>query len=198
MPKHQEYIPFLKKILDKYSSVSTESIQKLLNVSEVVSFDKEIEILRVGEVSKYNYFLIKGAVISCYLNKEGKLYHKNIFLENSNVGSKVSALTQSPSNFSLETIEPSTLLKIHYKEYKEIIDQNLDLKNFYLSYLETHWVIDKEKREIDIVLKDASDRYLEYIDQNPGIEKRIPLRYIASFLGITPTQLSRIRKKVHK
>ena len=59
-------------------------------------------------------------------------------------------------------------------------------------------MLDKEKRELDIVLKDAEERYLDFIKYKPGIETRIPLHYIASHLGITPTQLSRIRKKIKK
>ncbi len=55
--------------------------------------------------------------------------------------------------------------------------------------------MEKEKREIDIVLKGANERYKELIATHPNLETRIPLQYIASYLGITPTQLSRIRKK---
>jgi CRP-like cAMP-binding protein len=124
------------------------------------------------------------------------MYHKNIFLEGNIVGSMVSALKNEPSHFALEVVEKAILVSFDYRKYRELIDTQPDLKNFYISYLEKNWVIDKEKREVEIVLKEAKERYLDFITLHPNIEDRIPLQFIASHLGITPTQLSRIRKKI--
>ncbi|MFV0467563.1 MAG: Crp/Fnr family transcriptional regulator, partial [Dysgonomonas sp.] len=110
----------------------------------------------------------------------------------------VSALINEPSNFALEAIEQSTIISFDYKKFRQLIDEHIDLKNFYIAYLEKNWVIDKEKRELEIVLKEAKERYLEFINSHPNIETRIPLHYIASHLGITPTQLSRIRKNIQE
>ncbi len=90
------------------------------------------------------------------------------------------------------------IISFDYRNYRQLIQDNDDLKNFHISYLEKNWVIDKEKREIDIVMKDAASRYLELLEQHPDFDKRVPLIHIASHLGITPTQLSRIRKNMKK
>ncbi len=95
-------------------------------------------------------------------------------------------------------IEDATLLSINYFKYRKLIDKYTDLKKFYIAYLENNWVLEKEQREIDIVMKEASERYLDFSQTYPNIENRVPLHYIASHLGITPTQLSRIRKKIKK
>ena len=136
--------------------------------------------------------------MSYFINNTGDLYHKNIFLEGDIVGSTVSALKEKPSEFALEVIEDAILISFNHRKYHELIARHSDLKIFYIAYLEKNWVIDKERREIDIVLKDADERYLDIITTHPKIETRIPLHYIASHLGITPTQLSRIRKKFKK
>lgn len=88
------------------------------------------------------------------------------------------------------------MITFDYTEYKKLIYKHDDLKNFYIAYLEKQWIIEKEQREISIVTETASTRYLKLLAKSPDIDKRVPLRDIASHLGITPTQLSRIRKEL--
>ncbi|CEN48933.1 Cyclic nucleotide-binding protein (fragment) [Capnocytophaga canimorsus] len=82
------------------------------------------------------------------------------------------------------------------QNFKRLISQNEEIKNFYIAYLEKNWVIDKEQREIAIVMQDAIFRYKNLLEKYPNIDRRVPLKHIASHLGITPTQLSRIRKEI--
>lgn len=164
--------------------------------AELIRVGKNESILDIGEYPHFIYLLVEGSVVSYYLNKEGDVYHKNIFLPGQLVGSTVASITQKVSQFALESIEGSVLLKIPYSHYRRLIFKNEDLKNFYIAYLELNWVIEKEEREVSIVLKTASERYLQLLQRHPGLDKRVPLHYIASHLGITPTQLSRIRKSL--
>ncbi len=198
MGEIEVYRPFVTKIFNRYSRVTDASISLILSISKVQHLKKEQMLLEIGKTSKQKHILYSGAIVSYFISDKGDLYHKNIFLKNDFVGSTVSALISEPSNFALKAIEDSILVSIDHKKYRELIDKHTDLKNFYISYLENNWVIDKEKREIDIVLKDADERYLDFIKTHPEIEKQVPLHYIASHLGITPTQLSRIRKKIKK
>lgn len=191
-----EYKPFIKKVLNRYQSVSDESVSLLLSISRIQNLKKGDLLLDIGKISKEKHILYKGAIVSYFTNSRGELYHKNIFLEDDFVGSTVSALKEKPSEFALEAIEDTTLISFNHRKYHELISRNSDLKNFYIAYLEKNWVIEKERREIDIILKNANERYLDFIKSHAKIETRIPLHYIASHLGITPTQLSRIRKKL--
>lgn len=128
----------------------------------------------------------------------GNTYNKNLFLENYFAGSKVSAMQKTPSTFTLEALENSILISLDYSKYRELIFNNDDLKDFYIGYLERNWIIEKEQREVSLVLENATVRYLKFIGEHPDVDKRIPLQHIASHLGITPTQLSRIRKNLKK
>ncbi|MEP6929301.1 MAG: Crp/Fnr family transcriptional regulator, partial [Flavobacterium sp.] len=149
-------------------------------------------------VAKELYFICKGILRAFITDKAGNIYNKNIFLEGSFAGSKASSLQQTPSDFSIEALEDSILISINYKKYRELIFGNEDLKNFYIAYLEKNWVIEKEQREISLVMENATERYLRFLSKHPDISQRIPLLHIASHLGITPTQLSRIRKSLEK
>jgi hypothetical protein len=93
-------------------------------------------------------------------------------------------------------LEDCTLIYIDFEKYKELINKYNEFKTFYINYLEKNWVIVKEKNEISLILDDATRRYENFIKNNPNIENRVALHHIANHLGITPTQLSRIRKKL--
>ncbi|TPN86893.1 Crp/Fnr family transcriptional regulator [Aquimarina algicola] len=191
-----KYKDFITSIFHQYYPVHQNVIASICDIAKVQVLDKGELLLPIGKVSNHIHILYQGAIVSYYLNSEGNIYHKNIFLEGNLVVSTVSALTNTPSHFALEVIEKATVISFSYKKYRQLMDENIDLKNFYIAYLEKNWVINKEKREIEIVLNHAKERYLDFITAHPNIENRVPLHYIASHLGITPTQLSRIRKKI--
>ncbi len=188
----------LKSKFESYAPLSQTSWQLIESIVEFQSVKKGELLLRNGEIAKEIYFICKGALRAFITDATGNTYNKNIFLEGDFAGSKASLLQQTPSNFEIEALGDSFLININYKKYKELIFQKDDLKNFYISYLEKHWVIEKERREISIVMENATERYLKLLSKYPDISERIALHHIASHLGITPTQLSRIRKALEK
>ncbi|OUS29752.1 hypothetical protein A9Q98_05875 [Thalassotalea sp. 42_200_T64] len=105
-------------------------------------------------------------------------------------------LTSSPSILSLEAIEDSLIIEINFIAYRKLMLQNDELKLFQIYYLEKNWLLAKESREIEFVQNDASARYLCFINEYPALKDRLPQYHIASYLGITPTQLSRIKKNL--
>ncbi|WP_166922220.1 Crp/Fnr family transcriptional regulator [Flavobacterium poyangense] len=188
----------LKRSFESYAPISEKSWQSIENILEFQFVKKGTILLRNGQVSKELYFVCKGALRTFITDRQGNTYNKNIFLEGYFAGSKASALQQIPSDFSIEALEDSVLISINYKKYRTLIFENDDLKNYYIAYLEKNWVIEKEKREISLVMENATERYLQLLHKHPDISQRIPLLHIASHLGITPTQLSRIRKNLEK
>ncbi|MDD2436315.1 MAG: Crp/Fnr family transcriptional regulator [Massilibacteroides sp.] len=184
---------FREKI-NSYHNISNESFFKLFDISSEIKLTKNEILLHQGVVCTHMYFLYSGYMIAYIDNKEGHRYNKNIFTQGDLVTSTVSAIQHKSSNFTLQAITNCILLSLPYKKFKQFILETDDLKSFYISYLEKNWVVEKEKREVSIVLENAGTRYFEFLKQNPDIETYVPLQHIASHLGITPTQLSRIRK----
>lgn len=193
-----KYLSELQSNFQKYASITPESWLLIEAITEFQVVKKGSILLRNGEVAKELYFICKGILRAYITDKEGNIYNKNIFTEGSFAGSKASSLQQSPSDFSIEALEDAVLIRIDYQKYRELIFQQDDLKNFYIAYLEKNWVIEKEKREISLVMENATERYLQLLSKHHDISNRIPLLHIASHLGITPTQLSRIRKSLEK
>lgn len=198
MTEEEKYlIEFKDKILTYYP-ISEGAFGLFKNIAGFRKFHKGEILLHIGQISKHINFICKGAVIAYFTDKEGNTYNKNIFLERQFAGSTVSALLRVPSQFTLQAIEDSTVISMNYQQYKALINKNGELKSFYIAYLEKNWIIDKEQREISLVMENAAIRYQKFLADYPNIDKRIPLQHIASHLGVTPTQLSRIRKDLKK
>ena len=106
----------------------------------------------------------------------------------------VALLTTSASTFTIEALEESYMLQINFNKYRHLLKICDDLKWFQILYLEKNWVIEKEKREVALVQNNATERYRLFKENYAALEDHIPQFHIASHLGITPTQLSRIRK----
>ena len=196
MINEELYLSTFKTTIGNYHRISEESFSLLVSLIRIQTINKNEFLLKEGQLSRSLYFVCKGAIIAYFSDVQGNTYNKNIFLERQFAGSTVSALLKIPSQFTLQAIEDSIVIAINHEKYKELIEQQDDLKSFYIAYLEKNWVIDKEQREISIVMETAGVRYLKMLAKHPGIDKRIPLQHIASHLGITPTQLSRIRKEI--
>ena len=200
MDQKQEilYLEDLKMKFESYSRISLQSWQLIKENVNFLILKKGEVLIRESQISRRTFFICKGALRAYCNDADGNSYNKNLFLEKDFAGSTVSAIQKTPSTFTLECLEDTILISIDYNIYRNLIFSNEDLKDFYISYLERNWVIEKEQREVSLVLENATIRYLKFIEQYPDVDKRIPLQHIASHLGITPTQLSRIRKSLKK
>lgn len=190
------YFNKIRSKFESYSKISNNSWDLLTELFSFKTLKSNEAILRNGKVAKNIYFVCKGALIAYYTDSNGNSYTKNIFLESDFAGSTVSYLLNKPSKFTLESLEETILISINYSAYRTLINSNDDLQKFYIAYLERNWVIDKEEREVSIVMENAKERYLKLLEKQPKINSRIQQQHIASHLGVTPTQLSRIKKSL--
>lgn len=198
MEIEEKYKLILNDVFKLYYPIGDVALQLLISLVHIDLFKKGSIVLDIDEIAKNVYILCEGAIIAYFIDELGNTYNKNIFLEGQFVGSTVSSLKKTPSEFVLEAIEDCIVITINYKKYRKLINENIELKEFYIAYLEKNWIIDKERREIALVMETAKTRYIKLLEKHPNIDNRIPLHHIASNLGITPTQLSRIRKELKK
>ena len=152
--------------------------------------------MHLGEYPKDFAYLASGLMRAYALDAEGHEYTKIFFEENSMPGSMVALLTGSQSKIGIDALEDSSLVLIDFAGYRELLMQSSDLLLNHVHYLEHHWVIDKEQREIALAQQTATERYVTFCQEHPGLVNRISQRLMASHLGITPTQLSRIRRSL--
>jgi len=185
----------LKAVMDSYSKLSNRTWNDLKEICEFTKLKKFDVLYQCGEVPKSFSFVFSGLFRVYISDKNGNEYNKLFFDEGSFPGSMAALLTSSSSQFTIEALEPSQLIKINFEAYRKLLLQVNDLKLFHIYYLEKNWLLAKDAREVEIVQENASQRYQRFLDEHPSLNSRIPQYHIASHLGITPTQLSRIRKK---
>ena len=156
---------------------------------------KDEFLLRVGDISEWIYFVYKGVLRQFYTTVDGKEFNKSFSVENEPCGAFRSALTKTPSRFSIQALEPSEILQIRFEHIFTLFEQDRHWERFGRKAAEYQTLINEE-REAEFLLDDATVRYINFRRQHPGLEKRIAQYHIASYLGITNVALSRIRKKM--
>lgn len=171
-------------------------IEQGLMLGKPVSFSKKDIILKMGEPMNKVYLIIKGIVRSYYLDKDGNDVTKT-FLQEMSFCIAESFFTSEPSEQGFEAIEDVEMLEFNVSELKKYIFENEILKDVYIMYLEKT-IVYKMHRENAFLIKSATERYLDFKREFPLLEKRVNQSYIASYLGITPVSLSRIRRTIRE
>ena len=188
------YSQLFYKYVNSFATVSQGSFEAFLPLISVRDVQKSENIIYHGQIAKNIFFVCEGILVSQWMDDKANVYIKNFFVEGHLAGSTVSMLTDTPSGFAVECIVDGTILEMNYKRYKEIIYAHEDLKNYYIANLEQNWIIENEQRQISFAVESATERYISFLNRYPKLPQRVPQWLIASYLGITPTQLSRIRK----
>jgi len=186
----------LRKAMESYAFISDETWQALTKIAKFRSLTKHSYLYKTGEVPLSYAYIYQGLIRCFSCDEKGNEYNKNFFCEGMFPGSMAALLTTTPSKHVFEVLENTLIVEINFSGYRKLIKEKNDLKLFQIYYLEKNWLLAKDEREIEIVQDDATARYLRFVDKHPNLVKRLPQYHIASHLGITPTQLSRIRKKI--
>lgn len=188
----------LRKVMTDYTKLSDETWNEFLKVCRVRSIKKNEKLLNIGEVPK-NFYFVHGGLFRSYtisgVNSD-KEVNKNFFEEGRFPASVVALLSKEPSGFCIEAIENSVIVEINHSAYRDLLYRSDELKLYHILYLEKHWILEKEPQEVSLLSDDSEGKYLHFIKQYPHLIERVPLYQLASKIGITPTQLSRIRKKL--
>jgi CRP-like cAMP-binding protein len=143
-----------------------------------------------GDAIKSIFFIRKGC-LRLWFNDQGKDITYQFFLENQVVSG---FLDNEKSDFYLESIEPSEIVIIRLKDFETLLDEIPGLKDQFIEYLSQRLTL-YSRLFMSRIRDTPARRYENLMEDHPEILQRIPQHYIATFLGITPVSLSRIRGK---
>lgn len=186
-----------KEYLDEISILEKSTFQEFQKCFKLKKLRKNEYFAREGEYAQQIGFLKKGIVRAFFLSKEGKEYSKQFFVAPSIIGAYTSLLTKQPNKIAQKTLTDCEVLVADFSKIEALYDKYQDLERLGRKIAEFYF-LEKEQKEIEMALLDADKRYLILRKRFPTIENLIPQYYIASYLGISPTQLSRIRKKIQQ
>lgn len=155
------------------------------------STPKDFLLVKENAVADYIFFIENG-VARIYYYKHGKEITEWIALDNQFFLSITSFFQRTPSHLIIQTIEPSEVYGIHYDDFMRLADKYHEVERL-LRKMVTGSLIFSQERMDSIQFESAQQRYERLLKKAPEIIQRVPLTYIASFLGITLETLSRIR-----
>ncbi len=169
--------------------------EKLEPMFQVKEWPARTTLLHEGEVARHMFFIKQGC-LRLWFNKQGKDITVQFFVESEAVSSLESFLGRKRSMFSLETIEPTTVAMLGRDDWDRLFQLEPSLKDGLLGLM-----IQRMENYARLFLSRIKDnpreRYEALVRERPDIIQRVPQHYIASYLGITPVSLSRIRKRIH-
>ena len=184
------------KSLNKISPISSEAWNDLENLFNPIKLKRNEYLAREGSKVSSCY-LLKEGVIRVFYNKEGNEYNKTFFAPGMFPTPITALLSDSPSALSFQALLPVKIIQFSYKKFRGLFEKHRCLETFLLAVMQQEW-IKKERHDIQMVTNDATTNYLIFRKEYPGLESLIPQYHIASYLGITPIQLSRIRAQLTK
>lgn len=158
------------------------------------SAPKKFRLVSVGDISREAYFINKGAA-RLFFEKEGEEISANFMFENNFIASLESFLLQCPSRQAIETLEDCELLVIGKQKLDELTAAYPKFNLFSKAIAEQDFIL-LQRRASSFILDSPEERYLNMIQQRPEILERVPQHMIASYLGVTPVSLSRIRGRI--
>ncbi|MCB0528903.1 MAG: Crp/Fnr family transcriptional regulator [Saprospiraceae bacterium] len=186
--------PYLYDALSRIHSITENAWAAFEPLVEVEAMPKGDYLVAEGQRAHHCYMLLEG-IVRVYFNKNGDEYNKTFFGPGSFPTAITALLTQSPAELNFQALTDCRLVRFSFAGFRALFDDHRCFESLFRIIMEREW-INKERHDIRMVTNDATTNYLIFREEYPGLEQLIPQYHIASHLGITPIQLSRIRAKL--
>jgi len=175
--------------------IPEEMLSTFIELTFEKSFDKKEFLAEAGESCKYQYFILQGSCYSYYINEKGDKNAIQFAIENYWITDASSYFTNKPAVFNIETLEPTRALLLNKENFDKLCKSHPLFDRFFRILLQNS-LATLHHRIAKTTSEDAKHRYIEFSQLYPHFIQRIPQYLVASYLGIAPQSLSRIRKEI--
>jgi CRP-like cAMP-binding protein len=179
-----------------YSRLSERAENDWADLLEKKHYRKGSDFIAEGQIPRKAAFVLKGLFSQRYTACDGSSVIKYFFPEQRIAASVSAMLLGKPSDFTITALESSVALEYSFAAFKKLVTRHPDIAAFYIKYMEQHWIIEKEPIEISLRNDSAMTRYADFVRKHPELIKRLKQHHIASYLGIEPESLSRLKKEL--
>ena len=189
----------IKLYLDKIASISSLDWNFFISKLHRRIITKKSVFIKVNQIENHISFIESG-IVRLFIPRDNpeKEITFGFSFKNQFVSAYDSFLTQSPSNYQLQTLTETAMLSISYKDLQSVY-KSTQIGNLIGRLTAEDLFLIKSKREQDLLNLNAEQRYLKLFKERPELLKSVPLKYISSYIGVTAQALSRIRKRLaHK
>ena len=185
----------LKHVFPFFQELSTDDVFNFLEHTTLLKINAGEVFLKEGSLKSNVYFVKEGLIRSFFINEKGEEITNLTRYENQVFASYEIVFFNQPSRFTFQALEPTELFVIDFNNLREIVDRNSKFESGRRFFVQN--ILAESLNAIDdFILLNPEKRYLKFIKEHPELLNRVPNKYIANVLGITPQSLSRIRKRI--
>jgi len=184
----------LKKYLERFGPLPVKDWEFFVSRLQYRSFPKKSPILQSGTVENYVNFIDTG-IIRYFVLEEEKDITFEIAFQESFATAYDSFLTRTPARYEAEALTDTELWSISYDDLQDIYGHTAAGDRFGRLAAEELY-IRKNKRQLSLLKDQAEQRYQDLVQDYPHLIQHVPQKYLASYIGITPQALSRIRRRI--
>lgn len=186
---------FLTQIF-KTSSIAKEELKSILPKYKKVSFQKNDYLLKEGQIEKKYWFIESGFIRSYIIDIDGNDITFNLYASTDVVIDYPSLFFFTPTKENIQALTDCICWEIGYDDFQVLFNTILNFREQQRGLLVGSYFALKE-HSISLIADEAKERYLKLLKNKPIIIQNISLKHIATYLGITDTSLSRIRKEIN-
>jgi CRP-like cAMP-binding protein len=187
----------LLRNISRFISLTPEEEKYFTSILKIKKLKKKQYLLQEGDISHHEYFVNKGCLRTYTIDEKGQEHIIQFAIEDWWTGDMYSFLTQTPGKYTIDALEDSELFCLEKNALEELYIKVPKFEKFFRHLLQNAF-ISLQERVISNLSQPADERYCTFITKYADMEKRLPLKQIASYLGITPESLSRIRSQYIK
>ena len=186
-----------QKYLDEKATLTQSESERIQSFAIVKKLRKRQYLLQEGDIWKYDAFITKGCLRTYSVDEKGNEHVNSFSIENWWTGDRESLISALPARYNIEAIEDCELVLFTHDNF-ELLCLEIPAFNSMVNMILQKSFIAAQNRIQAALSFTAEEKYLNFINKYPGFAARIPQTMIASYLGMTPETLSRIRKQTAK
>lgn len=175
-------------------SLTAEETALFNEILEYRKIPKKTRLLTAGDICNFEAYVNKGCIREYIIDENGAEVTLQFAIEDWWVSDLASFQDQSPCTMYIETLEDCELLILNRTSKERLLNEIPKLERMFRLMLQRHLTV-VQKRLFKTIATTAMEKYLEFINRYPGIPQRVPQHYIASYLGISPEFLSKLRAR---
>lgn len=185
----------LYQSFQQHISLSEEDFQQILRYFHAKTIKKKSLFLREGMPATTIAFILSGTVRAYYLSDTGTEQVTQLAMEQHWIGDLYAFLKSESARQYIEALEDTEILMVYNQDIEQLYKDYPQLERYFRILFQNAYVHTQQRLNASLYVP-AAERYRQLLERNPAIAQRVPLIHIASYLGITPESLSRIRKQL--